>query len=114
MVRFGFFCDDKHVVDILRALAGRAKGLEIVPVNVVQKGAGGPKGSNREETINMFVNALRKTGKQDFTGPEVREVVQKMGWSPTAYSHYINGAVAFKLLRKGKKSGNTLTYHLVK
>ena len=113
MFRISVLVDDKHVVDILRAVAGRCRGQpEVVPINMPVAGAA--KGSNREETLHMFVAALKKTGKKEFLSAEIKQAVQSLGWSSTAYSHYINGAVEYGLLKKGKKQGNGYLWHLVK
>lgn len=116
MVRFGFFVDDKHVVDILRALAGRAKELEIIPVNImpqqkVAKGEKGtPKGATAADTVVLFVEQLKKDKHEVIDAKAIKASIQKLGWSATSYSHYIQGAIAAGLMKRGKKLRNGFTY----
>lgn len=117
MFMIKLLCEDRHVADILRAIAGRSRGApEVVPVIEAPAATqyNGAKGANAGETIQLFIAALAKRGPGPHDPAAIKDVIQKLGWAPTSYSHYLNGALKAKLLKRGAKSGNGFTYTVVK
>lgn len=115
MFMIKLFCEDKYVADILRAIAGRSRGApEVIPVVEAPKVGHGVKGANAAETITMFIAALDKMGKGPFDPGQIKAAIQSLGWAPTSYSHYVNGALQAKLLKRGAKASNGFLYHVVK
>jgi hypothetical protein len=116
MFRVSFFCTKKDMGEVLLRLTGLAKNLEHAYVpNVEEKKPNGrlsPTNLKVTDAVELFTKELHKLGKPTITGPEFKALVIKLRLNPTSYSHFLGNLVNAGVLKKGKKEGNAMTYHL--
>ena len=113
MFRVGFYVDDHKLGEALKRLTGIAKNLEHAYVPNVEDKPGGKIKEIAGSRIELIQKALRKQKLEEITGSDAKKLVEKLGLSPTSYSHYLQQMVHHGMLKKGKKVGNGLTYIVV-
>lgn len=104
MFRIVCFVDDKELAPVMHALAGKAKGLEVVPVvNVEPSSAKNGKLVQRTEgkVLDLFAEYLN-THPGIVDAEYVQTFLTSIGRSTGSYSHTLYGALDAKLLKKGK------------
>jgi len=117
MFKIEFFTDDKNLPHLLRAVTGKVMNLSVVPVvnavpEKIKKGKGKGKGKlngklrqvhDAEQTIGLFCKELKKY--DTINANNTKEVLTKIGMSPTSYNHFLNEAVKAGMIKKVKKDG---------
>jgi hypothetical protein len=113
MFKIEFFTDDKNLPHLLRAVTGKVMNLSVVPVvNAVpektKRGKIKPNGKlrqvhNAEQTMGLFCKELKKY--DTINASNTKEVLTKIGMSPTSHNHFLNEAVKHGLIKKVKKDG---------
>lgn len=112
MFQITFFVDDKNLGEAFKRLAGIARNLQHAYVpNLEPKRNGVIK--HQGDRYELLAKEIRKRGKESITGPEFREVADKLGMTTTSYSHYLQRLVEKGFLKKGKMDGNKLNYIVV-
>jgi hypothetical protein len=112
MFRIAFFVDDKNLAEVMHAVSGRARQLEVVPV---VNAAGAPNGKVRQQagsSRELVLQGLTKLGKT-FGSVEVRAVLKKLGLSPSSWNHFTKDLVKEGSLTTTKAGTRTL-YTVVK
>lgn len=107
MFRISFFVDDKHLADVLRGIAGKARGApEVVPVvNAVQDKANGKLRQDSEHTLGLFLKELKKIAPEKPTSADARTALSACGLSPTSNNYFLKAAIKAGLMKKGKPPG---------
>lgn len=105
MFRMECFVEDKHVADVLRAVAGMVHNLQIVPV--VEPST--VNGSDR--TADLFADYLNKHEGQ-ITVQYAREFQKSIGRSPSSAQYVLSEAVRHKIIRR-VGAGRGAKYHRI-
>jgi len=106
-----FFVEDKQLPAVLHMINGKVMNLQVMPVvnAVVDKDhRGKPNGKlkqDAEHTLGLFCKELKKFG-DEITAKNAQEVLSKLGFSPTSYSHFLQQAVKARLIKRAKGEGN--------
>jgi hypothetical protein len=113
MFRVSFFVDDARLGEAFKRLAGIARNVEHVYVpNVEAKTTRANGNIKTSDAVEMFSKELHKRNITTITGPEFRDVVEKMGFNKTSYSHFLQKLVTAGVLKKGKMEQNSMRYTL--
>ena len=114
MFKIGFYVEDKLLGEALKRLAGIARGVEHAYVPNLEPNGHAPKVKlSAADSLDMLIKELRKRKVGDFKSKLAQEIVSDMGFSPTSYSHFLNGAMKAGLLGKKKNpGGNGVVYFL--
>lgn len=115
MFRISYLVDDKHLATALRSLTGIARDLQVVPVVNAE-----PTKQRRVQALTdghgyeILVDAMRKKGMTEITGPQAKSMMSEIGLTRSSYSHHLNEAVRNRLMKKSKSTGasNAKTYQL--
>jgi len=94
---------------VLHSINGKVLNLQVVPViNAVaaKDHRGKPNGKlkqDAEHTMGLFCKELKKY--DTINANNTKEVLTKIGMSPTSHNHFLNEAVKHGLIKKVKKDG---------
>jgi len=111
MFRLECFVDDKNLGEAFKRLAGIARDLKhfYVP-NVEPRRANGSIKLSATDAGELSTKELRKHHIKEITGPDVRGIVERLGLTASSYSHHIQKLCDAGVLKKGKKTGNSMNY----
>jgi hypothetical protein len=111
MFRVEFFVDDKKLADALRALAGKATGLNVQPViNAAPNGKAETSGG----LLDMFGAWLGKTKIDNLTPFEIGQWLASQGYSKQSSSYLARNATKAGLLKKRGKGAGTTYQRVIK
>lgn len=129
MFRLTCFVEDRDLANVMHALAGRAKGLEVVPVagsnpelaasnGLGRGGVPGPRTPQlkRADIVaaggapQMLVAIMRRQKITEVNAFKTKELCRQMGLSETSYSHLLQIAMKAGLLRKAGKDPDGLGF----
>jgi hypothetical protein len=111
MFRIELFCEDKDLAFVMHVLAGRAKNLNVQPVpevNVQRLGGNKitPKSGN---TLALIMEEIKRRKLETIRAADIRDIIGKLGYSPTSYQHFTKGLVKVGALAKHGK-GQHMSY----
>lgn len=108
MFRIECFCEDKHLAQIMHALAGLAKNLVVLPVANARPAK---NGKIEAEIPGGMIGLIHKKVKahDDFARPDVVAILRKAGRSPSAAGHYLRDMLKHDMIEKmpGTKGPHT-------
>ena len=110
MFRIEFYVDDKNLGEAFKRLAGIARNVQHVYIPNLESKANGRVHIKAKDTLEALAKEIHKRSLKEVTGPQMKEIVAKLGMNPTSYSHYVQGLVAAGFLKKGKIEGNAMNY----
>ncbi len=108
--RFEFFCEDRNVARITRAISGLAlpQGFKLQPVvNVEQKGERFVAASGGT-SIDILATWIKENQPTRVTIGMARKVLTEAGFAPTSTSKTLHRAEQVGILRKAKGRGGYL------
>ena len=113
MFRLEIFVQKKHLADVFERLTGIADVQSVAIVPNLDAKPNGKTYVKAGDTLDLFMQELRKHNTTEFTGSEFRQLVTDLHLNPTSYSHYLQSLVKAGAVKKGKQVGNTKTYHVM-
>ena len=120
MFQLKFFVEDKLLGEALKRLAGIARNVEHAYVPNVEP-AKGPQNVNGHgvrmsaaDAQDLIMKHLHDHKVPSFQGPQMKNVLSELGMPTSSYSHYLQRLCDAGRLKKGKLTGNTMTYTVVK
>jgi hypothetical protein len=114
MFQITCFVADKDLGEVFKRLVGIAKNLEHKFVPNVESKRNGKAYQTAEDSKEAFMNEIRKRKLETLKATDAKAIVESLGYSPTSYSHFLQQMCRAHLLKKGKKDGIGMTYHVVK
>lgn len=114
MFEIKFFVDDKNLGEAFKRLAGIARDVEHRYVPNLEPKANGQTNVSAADASDMILKELRKRKLDSFEAPAVKEIMAKLGMPVSSYSHRLAQMAEAGVLKKGKKEGMRITYHVVK
>jgi xanthine dehydrogenase iron-sulfur cluster and FAD-binding subunit A len=114
MFRIECFVEDARLVQVLHALAGKVKAMDVQPVvnATVDKSNGELKAITPGSVIDLFAKYL-KENQEPVTVDYLRAFLGSIGRSPTSTQYVLRQAIERKLITKHGK-GNAMTYERTK
>ena len=109
MFKIAFLVEDKHLAAVLTSLTGKARELEVLPVQNAMPAPNGKVVPRMNNSYELFAESVRKSGKKEFNARTIKDLLKSDGRSSSSYSHLINRGVADKLFKRHEKDGH-LTY----
>ena len=107
MFQVKFFVEDKLLGEVLKRLAGIARGVEHAYVPNLEPERGSKANGHAPkvrvasaDSQEMFVKELRKRKLVDFDAKQAREITTAMGFSSTSYSYMLKGLIESGLLTR--------------
>lgn len=121
MFEIKFYVDDAKLGEAFKRLAGLARDLEhkyVVNLEPAKgpkaKGANGKTNVSAADASDLILKELTKRKLDSFPAPLIKTILNDLGMAASSYSHRLANMVEAGVLKKGKKDGMTVTYHVVK
>jgi hypothetical protein len=94
MFRVEFFVDDKHLAEVMHAVAGRSRNLNVQPVANSGNGPGGEVKAFKAGSVHeLLLAAINQSHPHRVTAGQARVLVQKLGFAPDSTSYYLKRLV---------------------
>ena len=111
MFQITFFVDDKNLGEAFKRLAGIGRNVTHVYMPNLEGRPNGKLRVSSEDSMEMLTKEFHRRHLTEVNATVMKEVVGKLGFSPTSYSHFLQQLVKAGVLKKGaKKAGVPLAY----
>jgi hypothetical protein len=113
MFQIVFYCDDKNLGEAFKRLAGIARNVQHIYMPNLEAKANGQVRASASETQELIAKEITKRGWKEFKGPDLKDVLSKLGMPTSSYSYFAQQLVKAGFLKKGKLVGNVMNYTIV-
>jgi hypothetical protein len=110
MFKIEFYCEDKNLGEAFKRLSGIAMDVTHAYVPNLEKKADGKIYQTAVDSVDMLTKELHKQKLTEIMGPQMKEIVSKVGLNPASAAHYTQHLITAGVLKKGKKIRNTMQY----
>ena len=107
------YVDDKNLGEAFKRLAGIGKNVSHVYMPNIEGKPNGRIKVSAEDSMEALTKEIHRRHLTEITAPVMREMVAKMGFSATSYSHFLQQLVKHGVLKKGKKEKGVLMPYIV-
>ena len=105
MFKIEFYCDDKNLAAVLRAMAGKVMDLKTVPVSNAVAANGSVKAVVRGDAVAQLAHWLKQKKLTVVNAADLRQFQSDAGRSPAGYSHLLRASMDAGLLKRQRGSG---------
>jgi len=113
MFQITCYVDDKNLGEVFKRLAGIGRNVTHIYMPNLDPKPNGQVRATARETQELLAKEITKRGWKEFKGPDVKDVLGKLGMPTSSYSYFIQQLVKAGFVKKGKMDGNIKSYVVV-